>query len=91
MKTNKDLIERQAALKAIDEYERLSMVSQTVRNMTSLREVIKWLPAVSEIIRCKDCIHWKHSDVRKNYCEVFDWMNTADDFCSFAERRTDGN
>ena len=84
-----DLIDRQAALKAIDEYERLSMVSQTVRNMTSLREIIKWLPAVPEIIRCKDCIHWKHSDARKNYCEVFDWINNEDDFCSFAERRTD--
>jgi hypothetical protein len=85
-----DLIDRQAALKAIDEYERLSMVSQTVRNMTSLREIIKWLPAVPEIIRCKDCIHWKHSDVRKNYCEVFDWINNEDDFCSFAERKRDG-
>ena len=67
-----DLIDRQAALKAIDEYERLSAVSQTVRNMTSLREVIKWLPTAPEIIRCKNCMHWKHSDVRKNYCEGLD-------------------
>ena len=83
-----DTISRQAVLKAIDEYERLSAVSQTVRNMTSLREIVQWVPAAQpQITHCAECIHWKHSDVRKNYCEVFDWMNTAEDFCSFAERK----
>jgi hypothetical protein len=47
--------------------------------------------AQPQITHCAECIHWKHSDVRKNYCEVFDWMNKAEDFCSFAERRSDGN
>ena len=42
-----------------------------------------------QITHCAECIHWKHSSARKSYCEVFDWMNTAEDFCSFAERRTD--
>jgi len=41
-----DLIDRESVLKAIDEYERLSMVSQTVRNMTSLREIVQQLPSV---------------------------------------------
>ena len=40
-----DLISRQSVLKAIDEYERLSAVSQTVRNMTSLQEIVQWLPS----------------------------------------------
>jgi len=40
-----DLIDRQSALKAIDEYEKLSMVSQTVRNMTSLKEIVEKLPS----------------------------------------------
>ena len=85
-----DLIDRASVLKAIDEYERLSAVSQTVRNMTSLREIVQWLPAVQpQITHCDECIHWKHSDVRKNYCEVFDWTNNTEDFCSFAERRSD--
>lgn len=43
--------------------------------------------AQPQITHCAECIHWKHSDVRKNYCEVFDWTNKAKDFCSFAERR----
>lgn len=45
--------------------------------------------AQPEIIRCKDCLHWKHSKIRPNYCEVWDWLNTENDFCSFAERRSD--
>ena len=41
--------------------------------------------AQPEIIRCKDC---KHYDGRP--CGIVDWYNTADDFCSRAERRSDG-
>lgn len=40
--------------------------------------------AQPEIVRCKDC---KHYDGRP--CGIVDWYNTADDFCSRAERRTD--
>lgn len=40
---------------------------------------------VVEVIRCKDC---KHYDGRP--CGIVNWYNTADDFCSRAERRTDG-
>lgn len=36
----------------------------------------------SEIIRCREC---KHYDGRP--CGIVDWYNTADDFCSNAERR----
>lgn len=51
---------------------------------------IENLPSLQpQITHCAECIHWKHSDVRKSYCEVFDWMSKAEDFCSFAERRTD--
>lgn len=42
---------------------------------------------LTEIIRCKDCLHWKHSEIRPNYCDVWDWCNTAEDYCSYAERR----
>ena len=40
-----------------------------------------------KIIRCKNCLHWQHSEIHPNYCEVWNWCNTAEDFCSFAERR----
>lgn len=35
-----------------------------------------------ELIRCKDC---KHYDGRP--CGIVEWYNTADDFCSRAERK----
>ena len=60
------------------------------KNGKPLTERLKDLPSGQpEITHCAECIHWKHSDVRKSYCEVFDWVNEAEDFCSFAERRTD--
>lgn len=52
-------------------------------------ELWKVPSAEPEITHCAECIHWKHSSARKSYCEVFDWVNTAEDFCSFAERKTD--
>lgn len=53
-----------------------------------MNDLINGLPSAQpEITHCAECLHWKHSAVRKSYCEVFDWVNTADDFCSFAERR----
>ena len=41
-----------------------------------------------ELVRCRECIHWKassHKDLY--YCEYFDWGITEDDFCSYGERR----
>jgi hypothetical protein len=58
-RNNMDLIDRASVLKAIDEYERLSAVSQTVRNMTSLREIVQWLPAVQPQPE-EDCDTCKH-------------------------------
>lgn len=55
-----------------------------------IMEYIDEVPTIEpEITRCAECIHWKHSAVRENYCEVFDWLSKAEDFCSFAERGTD--
>ena len=51
--------------------------------------------AMEEIIRCKDCKwgDWYTSVDRKRYCYCMETGNggrTEDDFCSYAERRTDG-
>ena len=54
----------------------------------------------AEIVRCKDCKHWKEGTVY-SYCDklygigmgvldVYDYMTAEDDYCSRAERRTDG-
>ena len=79
-----DLISRQAAIDAI-------MGEPTDAHYPSwYAERLEQLPSAQpEITHCAECLHWKHSAVRKSYCEVFDWVNTADDFCSFAEKRKD--
>lgn len=46
---------------------------------------------VSSVIPCEECLHYKPLAVIENghICEVHDWQSKADDFCSFAERRTE--
>jgi len=81
-----DLISRQAAIEIADA---IWMVTGD-KNVAKVWDQIKDLPSAQpHITHCAECIHWQHSAVRKSYCEVFDWMNEAEDFCSFAERRTD--
>ena len=72
-----NLISRQAA---IDEIRKCRFVVDAIKKISALPS------AQSEITYCAECVHWKHSAVRKSYCEVFDWVNTAEDYCSFAER-----
>ena len=80
-----DLISRQAAIDATW-FE--PSYTDPLNVLTEVRDRLKALPSAQpEITHCVECLHWKHSAVRKSYCEVFDWVNTADDFCSFAERR----
>lgn len=90
-----DLIDRQELLKDIEDAQKVidkipnGIVAEAAKTtINTVRKLVDSLPAVQpQITHCAECIHWKHSDVRKNYCEVFDWMNTAEDFCSFAERK----
>lgn len=60
-----------------------------------------------EIVRCKDCKHWmphsqlgydEDNETYHDYCknlipedEYYAFYRNADDYCSRAERRTDGN
>ena len=54
--------------------------------------------AQAEIVRCRDCKYWREGTVYL-YCDklfgmgildAYDYMTDEDDFCSMAERRTDG-
>lgn len=90
-----ELIRKQDAIKALADYEELANRNKEDSYDEGYRDgmydavsIIEELPSAEpEIIRCKDCVHWKHSSIRPNYCEVWEWCNQADDFCSFAERR----
>lgn len=80
-----ELVRKQDAIDAINGYFGFSIEEEYG---SAVQEVINGLPsAQSEITHCAECAHWKHSTARESYCEVFDWMSKAEDFCSFAERK----
>ena len=92
-----DLISRQVAIDALSTPHGILYPIRTVEELPS---------AQPEIIRCKDCKHrmpydWMFSEVWQSQsmddypdneigCQHCDMSMTADDFCSRAERRTDG-
>lgn len=80
-----DCISRQAAIELCDWYEH--EFSEVDSYFELFGKELKAIPSadVVEVVRCKDC---KFYDGRP--CGIVDWYNTADDFCSRAERRTDG-
>ena len=91
----RDLISRQAAIDATW-FE--PSYTDPLNVLTEVRDRLKALPSAEpEIIRCKDCKHWTNnigdSKLRDNYCNDeahgFYYQCSEDDYCSFAERRTD--
>ena len=94
-----DLIERQAAIDAINHICPVDTEYDcTLLDRVDGRYVLSDLPSAQpEIIRCKDCKHWTNnigdSKLRDNYCNDeahgFYYQCSEDDYCSFAERRTD--
>lgn len=82
-----NLISRQAeaAIDAIDTYigNFDALDANFLDGLKTAKKLIMRLPSAQlDIIRCKDC---KHYDDRP--CGIVDWYNTADDFCSRAERK----
>ncbi len=82
----KDCISRQSVLDAIDKYilGKPEGCTVEVRELLKLIAKIYRMPSAQPVIRCKDC---KFYDGRP--CGIVDWYNTADDFCSRAERRSE--
>lgn len=88
-----DLISRRAAIDGF--YEMASDIDRlcTVGDYISFLESLSAQP---EIIRCKDCKYWSEYEYINGKLESFPWceldmtFSKEDDFCSRAERRTDG-
>ena len=89
-----DLISRQTAIDALMEFDKklrkinwyqYPYVEHECRGVDKAIVKIANLPSAQpELIRCKDCIFY---DGRP--CGIVDWYNTANDFCSKAERNVD--
>lgn len=86
-----DLISREAATEGFE-----SVTWHDTRDADIAHDVIgKLSSAQPEIIRCKDCRHWREG-TSYSYCfklyamgvlNAYDHMVAEDDFCSKAERR----
>ena len=79
MSDKDDLISRKEALKICRRYWHPTY-------NPIMEEIEKLPPAQPEIVRCKDC-KWKQGSECVRFAEVRPF---PDDFCSRAERRTDG-
>lgn len=81
-----DLISRAEAIRIASGYCHPANIADELRKLPS---------AQSEIIRCKDCKHWREG-TSFSYCDklygmgvldALDYMVAEDDYCSMAERR----
>lgn len=73
----------------------------TESEQAAVRSFLVKLPRVDavEVVRCKDCIHWKKGDAKGgNSIEDLQWIGGCKwakccrremDFCSYGERKTD--
>ena len=93
-----DLISRQAAIDDFTKwkYQLADCFGEDYSGVSIVESAIKSLEeypsAQPELIRCKDCKHYtpiKRTDRWWCRCEEGLWSSNEDDFCSYAERRTD--
>ena len=94
-----DYILRESALNAFDGELEITGTKNKNAVMKFLQRGfhnIRKLPAadVVEVVRCKDCKHKRRYKFppkydERDYCSINERVVTADDFCSWAERRTD--
>lgn len=59
----------------------------TEKELGSAHDYFAELFNARELIRCKDCVHFKKSKVLGNTCALTDNHVTRNDFCSRAERK----
>lgn len=82
-----DLISRQAAIKTAH----FPVIDDAGYEVVRVDDIMALPSAQPEIVRCKDCKEfrrWIDTDI--TFCDCTEYEVKADDFCSKAERRTDG-
>ena len=66
-----------------------SLDLQQTCNKLATERAYKSLDIV-EVVRCKDCIHYESDGGAMMVCNVTDMVCDNDDYCSYGERREDG-
>ena len=91
-----DLIRRDDAMQAIADYEfpwcKDTEPVHLVYGMGTAMKIVEKIPAVDavEVVRCGKCEYWKKRFVNSKgfvICPASGMDITADDFCSYGERR----
>lgn len=90
-----DLIDRQAALACFHDWIDKYGDVHTADEMAEYRAIEALPSAQPEIIRCKECRYYEWMsnrvpDEQTWFCHNWNAETGKDDFCSYAERRTDG-
>ena len=96
-----DLISRQAVIDILNQKMREmppERYADYYKGLMVANGVVQGLPSAQpEVIRCKDCRkHNVHSGYKDDCCALYEWRGVSYghehdyQYCSFAERRTDG-
>lgn len=91
-----DMISKQAAIDAIRKHELVDLNENRRwynHGLLDAKVAVLALPSAQPIVRCKDCKYYtpiKRTDIWRCRCDEGLWQSSDDDFCSKAERRTDG-
>lgn len=89
-----DLIKRQAAINELVRWGKIPGYSRGERNVIAcVISMLDTLPSEqSEIIRCKDCKFYTHTNglLKVGICSLLPAHFGDDGYCSEAERREDG-
>lgn len=82
--TTGDTVNRQAAIDVINNaFDRETLLTGFVRSV-AIKAIKGMPPAQSEIIRCKDCVHYYGEPGNPN---IICFQMHEDDFCSYRKRR----
>ena len=90
-----DLIDRQAAIDAFGLSEKTRKYGgdhsgYDTRMLYEIQDTLESLPSAQpEIIRCKDCEHWKNEHLCESLSRFGSFETKADFYCGYAERKTD--
>ena len=90
-----DLIDRQAAIDAFGLSEKTRKYGgdhsgYDTRMLYEIQDTLESLPSARpEIIRCKDCEHWKNEHLCESLSRFGSFETKADFYCGYAERKTD--
>lgn len=89
-----DLISRQDAINAMATWEWHKLYLPI-----DFKQLLDGVPSAQhfvEVVRCKDCADWQADwipscvDNGSHYCGTMDTIMKPNDYCSYGERRTDG-